>query len=153
VARAVRLLGVPVDTYWRATQHTDELLREFTLITIGGRAEVADRDIPKRLLGLMEDLRERHTGATGGIRAQFEQAGQRGEATIDIELPADELVADITDTLTDMLDEADEFCRQGNLLTIASDPDVVAWRHWWRDEVVGQIRNGAEPQPFRAGGR
>ncbi|MBV8982040.1 MAG: hypothetical protein JO086_14145, partial [Acidimicrobiia bacterium] len=65
-----------------------------------------------------------------------------------VELPADELAATITDDLTILLDAADEFCRSGDLLTLASSPENVAWRHWWRDEVLSQVREGAEPHPW-----
>ena len=56
--------------------------------------------------------------------------------------------ADMTERVTTLLDEADEFCRSGQLLTLEAPPDVVIWRHWWRDQVVGQIRHGATPTPF-----
>jgi hypothetical protein len=148
VAQVVRLLGVPVDLYLTAAQHTDELVREFTLISIGERTGVTENDVPARLLELVGELRGRYAKQTGEIRSQFEAARSRGARTIDLELPGGETAAGLTERLTAMLDEADEFCRAGNLLTLAAPPDVVAWRHWWRDQVVGQVRDDAEPAPF-----
>jgi hypothetical protein len=139
---------VPVDRYLAAAQHTDELVREFRLIAIGERSGVTERDVPARMLELTAELRERYARTTGEIRTRFEEAARLGEATIDLELPAVETTADITERITTLLDEADEYCRSGDLLTLETPPDVVAWRHWWRDQVVGQIREGAEPQQF-----
>src|SRR5207302_11399614 len=83
-----------------------------------------------------------------GLRGQFEEAAERGQEAIEVELPASELAADMTGRVTTRLDEAGEFCRSGQLLTLEAPPDVVVWRHWWRDQVVGQIRHGATPTPF-----
>jgi hypothetical protein len=94
------------------------------------------------------DLRGRFRGDTDAIRAQVEAAARDGKDTVEIELPADETAAEITERITDLLDAADEFCRSGDLLTLAAPPQVVAWRHWWRDQVVGQVREGAEPMPW-----
>jgi hypothetical protein len=54
----------------------------------------------------------------------------------------------LTDDITELLDAADEFCRSGDLLTLASSPEVVAWRHWWRNQVVRQVREDADPEPW-----
>ena len=59
-----------------------------------------------------------------------------------------ELVVRLTEDITEALDAADEFCRSGHLLTLDAPPEVVAWRHWWRDQILGQIRDGIEPSPF-----
>jgi hypothetical protein len=147
MARAVRLLGVPVDLYLEASRHTAEIVREFALISFGDRSGVNEH-VPDRLLELVAELRRRHRRSTDAIRVRFEEAAQTGETAVDIDLPADEAAADITERLTDLLDAADEFCRSGDLLTLASSLDVAAWRHWWRDQVVSQVREGAEPTPW-----
>lgn len=147
MARAVRLLGVPVDLYLEASRHTAEIVREFALISFGERSGVNEH-VPDRLLELVTELRQRHRRSADAIRARFEEAAQAGETAVDLELPADEAAADITERLTDLLDAADEFCRSGDLLTLASSPEVVAWRHWWRDQVLRQVREGADPTPW-----
>jgi hypothetical protein len=147
MARVVRLLGVPVDLYLEASRHSAEIVREFALISMGERSGANER-VPDRLLDLVAELRRRHRRSTDAIRSQFEEASLAGEATVDIELPSDEVVAEITERLTDLLDAADEFCRTGDLLTLASSPEVVAWRHWWRDQVLSQIREGADPMAW-----
>ena len=147
MARTVKLLGVPVDLYLEAARHLSEIEREFTLISFGERSGVNER-VPARLLDLVHRLRKRYAHHTDAIRIQFEEAAAAGRQAIDVDLPADETAAALTEDITDLLDSADEFCRSGDLLTLAARPEVVAWSHWWRDEVVGQVRQGADPVPW-----
>jgi len=145
MARTVKLLGAPVDLYFEASRHMGEIAREFMLISLGERSGVNER-VPGRLLELVAELRGPRRRDADAIRQQFEQAALAGRDTIDLEVPADETVAGITERITELLDAADEFCRSGDLLTLASSPEVVAWRHWWRDQVLGQVREGASPE-------
>jgi hypothetical protein len=147
VAQTVRLTGVPVDLYLEASRHMTEVVREFALISFGDRSGASER-VPARLLALVEDLGQLYKSDTDAIGAQVEAAAAAGAATTDIEFLADETAVEMTESITELLDAADEFCRSGYLLTLASSPDVVAWRHWWRDEVVRQVREGAEPSQF-----
>jgi len=109
----------------------------------GGNARV-----PARLLELVADLRGRYRGTADAIATRVADAAAAGRGTVDIEFPADETAVKLTDDITELLDAADEFCRSGDLLTLASSPAVVGWRHWWRDQVVDQVRNNADPTPF-----
>ena len=149
MARTVKLLGVPVDLYVDASRHMNEIVREFALISFGDRSGVTER-VPTRLLALADDLRSRYARNTDAIRSRVEEAARAGDATVDIELPGDETAVQITEHITELLDAADEFCRSGHLLTLASSPQVVAWRHWWRDQVVDQVQHGADPVPWSA---
>ena len=147
MAQTVRLSGVPVDLYVEAQRHMGEIVREFALISFGERSGVNER-VPARLLELVDDLRKRYRNDADAIRSQIEAAARSGASTADVEFPADETAVEITESLTDLLDAADEFCHSGDLLTLGAPPEVVAWRHWWRDEVVRQVREDAEPQPW-----
>jgi hypothetical protein len=149
VAQTVKLLGVPVDLYFEASRHMGEIAREFALISLGERSG-ANEHVPKGLLELVAELRGPLRGDVDAIRKQFEVAALAGKDTIDISIPADETAVDITQRITELIDAADEFCRSGDLLTLASSPEVVAWRHWWRDQVVGQARENADPVPWTA---
>lgn len=147
MARAVRLIGVPVDLYLEASRHMGEIVREFALISFGDRSGVTER-VPAQLLELVDQLRKRYARNTDAIRSRVEEAARAGQETVDLELPGDDTAASITEDITELLDAADEFCRSGDLLTLAAPPQVVAWRHWWRDQVVAQVREGAEPVPW-----
>lgn len=49
--------------------------------------------------------------------------------------------------LRDLLDEADEFCCAGDLLTLATQPEGRAFRRWYLDEFRRQI-DGHLPRPW-----
>jgi len=50
--------------------------------------------------------------------------------------------------LRDLMDEADEYCQQGeHLLTLTSPEDVTAFRRWFLDEFERQC-GGADPVPW-----
>jgi hypothetical protein len=45
------------------------------------------------------------------------------------------------------LAEASEFCRRGELLTLATPPEYVAFREWFLDEIARQLgRNPPTPR-------
>lgn len=49
--------------------------------------------------------------------------------------------------LESLLDEADEFCRAGDLLTLAATGEGVAFRRWFLHEFVRQI-DGRPPRAW-----
>jgi hypothetical protein len=60
-------------------------------------------------------------------------------------VPAD--VVEVGAKIERLLDEADAFCREGTLLTLAASDDVVAFRRWYLGELTRQV-GGAAPQPW-----
>ena len=92
----VRLVGVPVDLYLRASRHRADLTREFALISFGDETGVTTNSVPARLLALVDELHNRYGRQSSGIRGQFEEAAERGQEAIEVELPASELAADMT---------------------------------------------------------
>ncbi len=143
----VRIVGMPLDVYREAAEHSDELMREFALIR--ERDSEDGRAVPRRLLALVEALTARYSVFTAGQDAQLREATERGDATIDLvyRVPPDAKQASIE--LGAMLDEADTFCREGHdLLTLATPPRSVAFRNWFLEQFVRQI-DGQDPTPWR----
>jgi anti-anti-sigma factor len=142
----VRLLGVDVALQHRAAERNDTIRRELTLL---GLAE--DDGVPKRLVEVSAELAERFEGFATGPRERLAEAMAQGERTTDLvyELPPE--AAEAAEVLGSLLDEVDEFCRQGDLVTLASEPDLVRYRHWFLAQVVDQIRDGADPVPWDGG--
>jgi hypothetical protein len=147
--KTVRLVGLPVPLHVRTSEHSDELMREFTFL----RAQSDDPEaasVPARLLDLVDELSGRYGGFTAGTQAELDTAIAGGLPAVDLEyrVPAD--VAEACVHLRDSLDAADEFCRQGqHLLTLASPEDVVTYRRWFLEEFVRQVE-GADPLPWPA---
>ena len=138
---SVHILGMPLDVMQRSAEHSDELLREFALI----REEGSDH-VPARLLALIEELRSRFGSFSEGPRQAMQEAIERGETTIDLHYQVPPALAGAARQLGALLDEADEFCRAGDLLTLATQPEGVAFRHWYLEEFGRQI----DGQPPRA---
>lgn len=140
----VDILGLPLDVYQRASEHNDELLREFALI----REDDSDH-VPTRLLALIEELHGRFGAFTEGPTSALQGALVRGDREIDLhyEVPAE--AADAAMRLGALLDEADEFCRSGDLLTLATLPEALGFRRWFLDEFVSQIA-GRPPRSWAA---
>jgi hypothetical protein len=143
----IRLLGLPVSLHARSSEHSDELMREFTYI----RAQSEDHDaptVPGRLLDLVDELQGRYAGFTTGTEAELDQAINDRRDRIDLEYRVPPDVGPMCVHLGELLDAADDFCRQGELLLTLSTPDdVVAYRRWFLDEFIRQSA-GEEPRPF-----
>ena len=141
----VRLIGVPLEIWQRAQEHTDGLLREFALIVQDAEAMAAT---PGRLLALVQELRAGYGEFSDAQRLQMEAALERGEADIDLTYHVPPAVAGAAEGLGEMLDEADEYCRQGeHLLTLATPPDGLRFRRWFVGEFGNQV-GGAPPVPW-----
>jgi hypothetical protein len=151
----VRLLHLPIGLFLRAREHHDDLVREFTLMAIGETEDAARREahsasdnsrpaLPPRLRELV-DILGRRLGATASrADAERDAAIARGDATVDLSYEVSTSIASDLVTLTDLLDDADEFCRTERLLTLPRDPDMVRFGHWYNNEFLRQF-DGHEP--------
>ena len=142
----VQLLGMPLALLERTRAHQASLEREFRLVTFS-RPE--DRShVTTRLLDLVRELGEQ-AGTIGREQADVvDAAWQRGETTIDLAVPVPPAAAGACRRLGTLLDEADEFCRRGDLLNVATPAECVELRRWYLGQVVAQIA-GAPPTPWR----
>lgn len=144
--REVRLLRLPLPILARAQEHNEGLMREFALIA--NPHPDSDVDVPVRMLQLIAALRDRYAAFTVSADAEIERAMERGDEEIDLTFRVPAAVAEATVELAAMLNRADDYCRQGALLTLATPDDLVAFRRWYLGEFRAQI-NGAPPTPWR----
>lgn len=144
--REVRLLRFPLEVHRRASEGFEGLRREFQLIAFRGPG--AD-DVPERLLRLVDALATEYQGLNVEADMVRDEALARGEAEVaELVYRAPPGVAEACIVLSQMADEADEFCRRGDvLLTLASTPEAVAFRRWYLGEFVAQV-NGEPPLPW-----
>lgn len=145
----VKLLDLPIPIHARTTEHSDELMREFTYI----RAQSVDPEgstVPAKLLDLVDEISTRFAGFTAGSQAELDAAMSAGKASIDLEYLVPPDVATACIHLGELLDAADEYCREGEvLLTLATPDDLVAYRRWFLEEFVRQA-SGEPPRPWSA---
>ena len=143
----VRILSLPVPILQRAREHGDGMMREFALIQL---SESDHHGVPRRLLQIADELKDRFSRFTAGTDAELAAAEASAATEVDLlyNVPAD--VADACIRLRSLLDEADDYCRAGqHLLTLVTPPEAVAFRVWYLEEFVRQVA-GEDPVPWPA---
>jgi anti-sigma B factor antagonist len=140
----VRLVDLPVEVHRRSSEHREALRRELAFIE---HAQAPDA-VPARLHALTTELTARYGATTAAQSNQLLGAVAAGEERIELEyeLPPD--IVDATARVGALLDELDDFCREGDLLTLVTPPDVRAYRLWILEELTAQIREGRAPRPW-----
>jgi hypothetical protein len=135
----VRLLRFPLPLWARSQEHVDELLREFALI-----AESEDhQSVPRRLLALIAELTASYAGISSSPEQHRDDALARGETVTDLLYHVPAGASEAIRHLGEMLDLADEYCRQGShLLTLQTPADQLAFRRWFLDEFIVQLAGG-----------
>ena len=140
----VELLHLPVRVQRQAAEHHDALIREFSLIKASADAE----SLPHQLLALVEELHGHFDQFSDAPRAALEDAFLDDEDYVDLAFVVPREGGEALARLSELLDEADEFCRRGEyLVTLAAPPIIAAYRHWLVNEFVRQVRGGA-PRPW-----
>ena len=137
----VQLREFPIALHVRAEEHHEELLREF--------AHIAHSDpqssgrIPERLVALVQRLRAQYAPVTGAPRARIEEARTAGRKEIDLTYFVPSGVIDAARQLVEELEEADEFCRSGELLTLSTPAELAQFRRWF----LGEFQRQSSGQP------
>lgn len=150
----VRLLELPLAVHSRAQEHSAELMREMYLIAQAqhGKAQESAADgrheLPHRLMQLVDALTSSYGALTNAQNRQLGDAIDDGHDSIDLTYRVPLAVVGAVRQLGDMLDEADDYCRQGqHLLTLATPPELVRYRRWYLSEFEGQL-GGEPPTPW-----
>jgi hypothetical protein len=132
--------GLPVAVQARAQEHADGLTRELTLIGAQLRKTGNTRELPSRLVDLIDQLTARYSMFTVEQEQQIAEAIAADHDTIDLTYRLPAAVAAAAQALGDILDEADDYCRAGRLLlTLATPADLVAYRQWFLSQFAVQL--------------
>jgi hypothetical protein len=143
--REVQLLGLPVRVMLASRERHDELMREFALLALAGPGRRAD--VPGRLLELTQILGVQYGGAASRPDEVVDAAAARGDDTVDLAYVVPAHVLEAADLLDRLMSEADEFCRNEDLLTLARSEVMVAFSDWYLDQFRRQIA-GEPPLPW-----
>jgi hypothetical protein len=141
----VRFRRAPAELLQQARVHLEAITREFQLI------EFSDEDVespPARLLDVISRLRTNYDqlGFAGNRRFALE-AIERGDTTVDFELPVPVEAGRAARLLITTMEETDAWCERGELLTLASPPEQRRMRRWFFGEIERQTAGG-EPIPW-----
>ena len=142
---SITLVNFPVALANRAGRHYEAIQREFALIHFSDEATRAS--VPSQLLELAE--RTRAELASGEIieREQVTSAIERGVEHITVNLRMPRSAGESMAALSELLVEADDYCREGDLITVAMPDDCRAFREWFLAEFVRQIAH-EPPTPW-----
>jgi hypothetical protein len=143
-SRRVVLVDFPLRVAGRAYRHREALLREFAIIAIGGGEHA---DIPKRLVEIATILDERYAGLNPEAEDALDAAAQRNVEYIDLELTVPPRIKGDTLDLAPLLQEADDYCRTGGLLTLAPSDETRTFWTWFLSEFVRQA-DGQAPRSW-----
>jgi len=124
---------VPLRTFVEFQQHYRELRREVRLLALAYEHEYPlAKDLSDLFGSLERDLRE-------GIGAdQIDQALQSGAETADLHVAMPRRSAAAIGRFIELLDLADDFCREERLLSLARSPEQQRFQRWFLTEFVRQ---------------
>jgi PAS domain S-box-containing protein len=128
----VRLLGAPVRLFPAMQQHTDALLREYTLIAM----ESSDMQVPPPIQIDLNSASEQVTAAAAA-------GSVTTELVLDVPVTARGSVLEICE----VLEHADSLAADGRLLHTSALPEVRGCRNWFFDQLLTQL-DGGEPDPW-----
>jgi GAF domain-containing protein/anti-sigma regulatory factor (Ser/Thr protein kinase) len=144
VRYVVRLGDVPTDLLLAAKAHVDNLVREFALAASGSTR------VPPSLADLVDNVVHRFAAARQAIRRQALEAAARGDERTELVLRLPASAAAAGEAYLAALDQADAYARAARLLTLETPPQHRAFRHWYVESLVDQLRPlaaGETPPP------
>jgi hypothetical protein len=139
----VKLLGVPLRLLAAGREHHDEVMREFAVLAVS--EDVSASHVPHRMLELIDVLGRQYGAAAARPDAEVDAALDRGDDTIDLVYHVPAHVVDAANRLETLMAEADEFCRDRQLLTLARPTAVTSFSSWYLDQFRVQVAGG-KPQ-------
>jgi hypothetical protein len=103
--------------------------------------------VPAKLLALVERQREEFADLSVRFLEDPAAVVERGGGHVDMEIDVPPRAAPAALELLETLAEADDYCHQGLLLTLAHPPELVVLREWFLGEIIRQV-GGEKPTPW-----
>ena len=139
----VRVIGVPLATHQQFQRHYRELRREVRLLAL---AHEADHPLARTLSDLFGSL-ERDLRVNLGSEQVTAALAEHREVT-DVHVTVASDTVDRIGRFIELLDLADDFCRQSRMLSLARTPEQQRFQRWFLGEFVRQ-QSGAAPHAWR----
>jgi hypothetical protein len=139
------LRNFPLRVWHRQQEYTHDLLRELQLLSSG--QEPGGHDVPAKLLAVAEEFVTKYGSYSRPIAQDRDAALRRGEVTIDSSVPLPAGTPALVGSIKALLAEVEDYCRRGDLLSLAAPPDIAALREWTMREMLRQY-DGEPPTPW-----
>jgi anti-sigma regulatory factor (Ser/Thr protein kinase) len=144
--RTIHFVGVPVEAYLALQEHNDALFRELELISIElATPGAVARPTSSRLASLVDQLYGQFRNQRDGHRTVVAEAQARGERTVELKARVPPASVEPARAYVELLEEADELCRRGELLTPPPPAQVRSLRRWFVEQMAAQLRDDAAP--------
>jgi anti-sigma regulatory factor (Ser/Thr protein kinase) len=137
----VRLLDMPVQVFAHFRSRYEELRRELRLLALAHGQDYPVAYEFSQLTLNVEQERRYAKGVDG-----LDEAVQAGRDRVDLEYHVPATAPTTMSRLLELLEKAEEFCRQEQMLAVAATPQQKALEHWYLGEFV---RQGAGAEPIR----
>ncbi len=141
------LRDYPLRVWAEQQEHTQELLREFSLLLIGQKSASPSAHVPAQLVELAQMFADRFGPLLDRLTAERQAAYDAGHDRIDSVVPLVTGTSQLMDRVKGVLDAVDDYCREGTLLALARTPQGVALFDWTHRELIAQL-DGGEPTPW-----
>lgn len=139
----VSLTGMPRSLTELSWERTEEIGREFRLMTASGR-DIGD--LPGRITLFLNRMHRAADGREALLGIGLNEVPDHGgRLDMVLRLPVG-AEADAV-LLALLMDEADAYCARGEVLTLERPPALVALR-WWQATEVARQRHGLAPTAF-----
>jgi anti-sigma regulatory factor (Ser/Thr protein kinase) len=136
---------LPVTLYAASFVHHQELRRELRLLALAHGETYPIASSISRVFRSFDD-QLRRSGGTSVLDAALE--GEAATKAIDASLVVPPTLPHTASRMIDMLELADTFCRSERLLSLATSPELRAFRRWYLGEFVRQ-GDGEAPIPWK----
>ena len=140
--REIRVEGVDARLFLESQDHQHDLIKEFKLIQIGERHDLTAASLSLELATLIEGILDRYADVRSVTRRQALAALDRGDDRVDLVVPVRPDMTEALRTWLRLLEEADRFCAEGELLTLAARPELRALRRWYAEAITRQLEDG-----------
>lgn len=136
----VRLPDVPARVFLESQDHQQDLIRELQLADIGGSASNGVERVSQRLARLIAGVLSDYQTVRSATRDQALAALARGEHVVTLDVPVVPGMHDALHRWLQLLEEADDLCRRGELLLLAPSPEVRRLRRWYVEQLTSRLQ-------------
>lgn len=145
------LRDYPLRIWAQSRMHTDEVLREFTLMLEGQRSGQTHLDVPQAMVDLAAMFTQRFGPLIDEIAVSRERALRQGADRMDSEVPMPVGIPQLLKQVDEVLRAVDSYCRSGDLLTLERSEESRRLFDWTMQELTRQYDGGEAipwPGPF-----
>jgi anti-sigma regulatory factor (Ser/Thr protein kinase) len=141
----IALIDAPIAEMIRTAAHYDAIYREFRLILELDASHL--QSLPGRLLSLIGELGRSFMGFGRPAADAWHTGVREHRDAVDLHFRIPVEAGPVVARYNQLLDEADDFCRQAKLLTIPPTEEALHVRRWAFGQVVVQCL-GEPPTPW-----